>query len=126
MNYRLGHCNIGLTGEATGIRRSWPKWEWKYSASQPCLPIQRDSLAGILLAFNLSSNITLLIGKTILFGTKLLIAGRRNSLGDDVIAAIACLKSWSLVGFGFAGIGSDIKEMENTLKALEVYSLRQG
>jgi len=43
-----------------------------------------------------------------------------------MIEAIECLKSWSLAGFGFAGIGSEIKEMENTLKALEVYTLGQG
>ena len=74
----------------------------------------------------MSCDITLLIGKTILFSTKLLISDRRNRLGDDVIEAIECLKSWSLAGFGFAGIGSEIKEMENNLKALEVYSLGQG
>lgn len=43
-----------------------------------------------------------------------------------MIEAIECLKSWSLAGFGFGGIGSEIKEMENTLKALEVYTLGQG
>ena len=58
--------------------------------------------------------------------TKLLNSDRRNRLGDDVIEAIECLKSWSMAGFGFAGIRSEIKEMENTLKALEVYSLGQG
>ena len=55
--------------------------------------------------------------------TKLLISDRRNWLGDDIIEAIECLKSWSLAGFGFAGSRSEIKEMENTLKALEVHSL---
>jgi len=74
----------------------------------------------------LSGDITLLIGKTLLFSTKLLISERRNRLSNNIIKAIECLKSWSLAGFGFAGIGLEIKEMENTLKALEVYSLGQG
>jgi len=56
----------------------------------------------------------------------LLISNHPTGLWDDVIEAIECLKSWSLPGFGFAGIGSDIKEMENTLKALEVYSVGPG
>jgi len=60
------------------------------------------------------------------FSTKLLISDHRIRLGDDVIEAIEWLKSWSLAGFEFAGIWSEIKEMENTLKALEVYSLGQG
>lgn len=55
--------------------------------------------------------------------TKLFIADRCNRLGDDIIEAIECLKSWSLAGFRFAGSESEIKEMENTLNALEVHSL---
>ena len=62
----------------------------------------------------------------VLFSTKRVISDRRNRLGDEVIEAIECLKSWSYAGFGFAGIGSEIKDMENTLKALEVYSIGQG
>jgi len=60
------------------------------------------------------------------FCTKLIISNRPNCLGDDVIEAIECMKSWWLAGFGFAWIGSDIKHMENTLNALEVYSLEQS
>ena len=62
--------------------------------------------------------VTLLIGKIIQSSTKLLISDRHNRLGEDIIEAVECLKSWSMAGFGFAGIGSEIKEMENTLKAL--------
>ena len=43
-----------------------------------------------------------------------------------MIEAIECLKSLSLAGFGFAGFGLEIKEMENTLKALQVYTLGPG
>ena len=125
MNYQLGYCNRPLIGEETSFIRNWPKWEWKYSASQPCLPIQRDCLAGIRIAFNLSCDITLQIVKTISFSTKLLISDRRNNLGDDIIEAIECLKTWSLAGFGFAGLGSESKTIENALKALEVYRHRQ-
>ena len=78
----------------------------------------------ITLSFKVTS--TLLIGNTLQLGTKLLISDRRNCLGDDIIEAVECLKSWSMAGFGFAGIGSESKEMENTLQALEVYSRGQG
>ena len=49
MNSQPAHCSIGLTGEATGIRRSWQEWEWKYSVFRQCLPTQRGSSAGMLL-----------------------------------------------------------------------------
>ena len=126
MNFQLAHCSIGLTGEATGIRRTWEEWGWKYSVFRPCQRIQGGFSAGMLLFIILRFKVPLLIGNTNQSSTILLISDRWNCLGDDIIEAVECLKSWSIAGFGFAGIGSEIKEMENTLKALEVYSLGQG
>ena len=62
----------------------------------------------MLLFITLPFKVTLLIGKIIQSSTKLLISDRRNHLGDDIIEAVECLKSWSMAGFRFAGIVSRI------------------
>ena len=80
----------------------------------------------MLLFITLSFKINLLIRKKFESSTKLLISDSPNCLGDDSIEAVECLKSWSMAGFGLSGIGSEIKEIENTLKALQVYRLGQG
>jgi len=52
-----------------------------------------------------------------------MLTDRRNRLGDDIIEASACLKSWANCGIVYGGINSDVNRIESTLKALELYSL---
>jgi hypothetical protein len=49
---------------------------------------------------------------------KLLITYRRNRLGDDIIQASECLKSWVQQGLVFGASESDIVRMEQMLKDL--------
>ena len=49
---------------------------------------------------------------------KLLISNVRNRLGDDIIEASECLKSWIQQGLIFGATGSDIVRMEQMLKDL--------
>jgi len=55
--------------------------------------------------------------------SKLLLTDRRNRLGDDIIEASECLKSWLSSGIVYGGVNSDVNHMESTLKALELHSL---
>jgi hypothetical protein len=49
---------------------------------------------------------------------KLLICDQRNRLGDDIIDASECLKSWVKQGLIFATTESDIVRMEQMLRDL--------
>jgi len=49
---------------------------------------------------------------------KLHITDRRNRLGDDIIQASECLKSWVQQGLVFGASESDIVRMEQMLKDL--------
>jgi len=49
---------------------------------------------------------------------KLLISHVSNRLGDDIIEASECLKSWIQQGLIFGAMGSDIVWMEQMLKDL--------
>ena len=71
--------------------------------------------------FIISQNIELTY--SLLHSSKLLLTDRRNRLGDDIIRASECLKSWAACGIVYRGINSDVNRMESTLKALELYSL---
>ena len=44
-------------------------------------------------------------------------------MGDDIIEASECLKSWLSSGIVYGGVNSDVNHMESTLKALELHSL---
>jgi hypothetical protein len=53
------------------------------------------------------------------FGSaKLLISNVRNCLGDDIIEASECLKSWIQQSLIFGATGLDIVRMEQMLKNL--------
>jgi len=53
---------------------------------------------------------------------KLLISDRRNRLGDDIIQASECLKSWVQQGLIFGTTESDMVQMEQMLKDLALMS----
>lgn len=55
--------------------------------------------------------------------SKLLLSDRRNRLGDDLIEASECLRSWANDGLVYGGVNSDVNRMQSTLKALELYSV---
>jgi len=48
--------------------------------------------------------------------SKLLIADCPNLLGDDVICAVECMKSWEKVGVGES---NEVRKLEEMLRALE-------
>jgi len=50
--------------------------------------------------------------------TKLLISDLRNRLGDDIIEASECLKSWVKQGLIFGATESDMVKMEQMLNDL--------
>ncbi|KAH0604073.1 uncharacterized protein H6S33_007104 [Morchella sextelata] len=52
--------------------------------------------------------------------SKLLISDRRNRLGDDIIEASECLKSWAAEGLVLSEEVSDISQMELMLRDLEL------
>jgi hypothetical protein len=52
----------------------------------------------------------------VLSSSKLLISDRRNHLGDDVICAVECLKSWEKAGIVES---NEVKKLEEMLRALE-------
>jgi hypothetical protein len=53
---------------------------------------------------------------------KLLSSDRRNCLGDDIIQASECLKSWVQQGLIFGTTESDMVQMEQILKDLALMS----
>jgi len=53
---------------------------------------------------------------------KLRISNVRNCLGDDIIEASECLKSWIEQGLFFGATVSDIVRMEQMLKDLASHS----
>jgi len=118
------HSRTGLTMLTIYVKRISPRWHLIFSQYLPCQRIQKDFLAGIV-----PSSIFLIWipGRTVeyshLRSSKLLINDRRNRLGDDIIEASECLKSWAACGIGYGGINSDVNRMERTSKALELYSL---
>jgi len=57
-----------------------------------------------------------------MYSSKLLLSNHCNRLGDDLIEASECLKSWASDGLVYGGINSDVNRMQRTLKALELYS----
>jgi len=48
--------------------------------------------------------------------SRILISDRRNRLGDSVIAAVECLKSWERAGLAQV---DEVREVDELLKALE-------
>jgi hypothetical protein len=48
--------------------------------------------------------------------SKLLISDCRNSLGDDVICAVECMKSWEKAGVVES---NEVRKLEEMLRALE-------
>jgi len=56
-----------------------------------------------------------------MYSSKLLLSDHGNQLGDDLIEASECLKSWDSDGLVNGGINSDVNRMQSTLKALELY-----
>ena len=100
------------------------KWQSTFLAFQRCQPIQNGYLAGTLLlnSFSYFSKYIILIkGST--KSTKLLHSERRNRMGDDIIEASECLKSWAEESFIYGGPNSDVNRMHSTLKALELYTV---
>ena len=58
---------------------------------------------------------------------KILIMDQQNRLGDEVIEASECLKSWEHAGLSYSSrSGSNMASLENTLKALEVHTSTLG
>jgi hypothetical protein len=50
-------------------------------------------------------------------GAKITISDRRCRLGDDIIEALECCKSWEREGL-ISGVHTEINEMEHMLEAL--------
>jgi len=48
--------------------------------------------------------------------SKLLISDRLHRLGDDVICAVECMKSWEKAGIAES---NEVRKLEETLRALE-------
>jgi len=48
--------------------------------------------------------------------SKLLISDRRNHLGDDVICAVECMKSWEKAGIVES---NEVRKLEEMFRALE-------
>ena len=69
----------------------------------------------------MSKYIILIKGST--KSTKILLYDGRNRMGDDIIEASECLKSWAEKSFIYGGPSSDVKLMQSTLKALELYTV---
>ena len=44
-------------------------------------------------------------------------------MGDDIIEASECLKSWAEESFIYGGPNSDVNRMQSILKALELYTV---
>jgi hypothetical protein len=58
----------------------------------------------------------------LLSSAKLLISDRRNSLGDDIIEASECPKSWAEQGLIFGATKSAMVRMEQMLNGLDLRS----
>jgi hypothetical protein len=46
----------------------------------------------------------------------------RNQLGDDIIEAGECLKSWTNAALGEGGEGTDIQKIKDMLVALQLHA----
>jgi hypothetical protein len=46
----------------------------------------------------------------------------RNQLGDDIIEAAECFKSWTNAALGEGGEGTDIEKIEYMLVALQLHA----
>jgi len=105
-------------------KKIYLQWRLTFSAFQQCRLIQNGYLAGILLL-----NSLYYLGKYMILikystqSTKLLLSDRRNRLGDDIIEASECLKSWAQESFIYGGPNLDVNRMHSTLKALELYTV---
>ena len=80
-------------------------------------------------SLNIYSNhtLSLIADISFLYSTKLRIIDQRNRLGDEVIEASECLKSWEHPSLSFSSRGSSsMASLENTLKALEVPTSTMG
>jgi len=120
----LVHSSTGLTMLTIYVKRISPRWHSIFSQYLPCQRMQQDFLAGIVPSWIFLISIPgLTVEYSHLHSSKLLITDRRNRLGDDIIEASKCLKSWAACGIVYGGINSDVNRMEGTLKALELYSL---
>jgi len=120
----LVHSSTGLTMLMIYVKRISPRWHSIFSQYLSCQRIQKDFLAGIVpSSIFLISIPGLTVEYSHLHSSKLLVTDRRNRLGDDIIEASECLKSWAACGIVYGGINSDVNRMESTLKALELYSL---
>lgn len=105
-------------------KRICQKWPLTFLVFRQCLPIQNGYLAGIhpLYQFYYLHKYNILSTGSIK-STKLLLSDRRNRLGDDIIEASECLKSWAEESFIYGGPNSDVNRMQSTLKALELYTV---